>query len=297
MFKFILLATLLLSVISSAALAESEATYNGLTGELDIPKVRILGDPSDTVYSVDMVNSVNGFIITELNSYTSEAPTLTGLSIIGETQVNEFSTLQLQAIAIWSDGTWSDVSSSATWSDNSGALTVDDGIVSTGTVTLNQSANIYASYNSGNTTLDDTKTVAVTDIPTQTLFLEVIALVPDIYGKPLGQFPYDGFDFILGHQIYGISSSMFLQVKTYSELVSAINENISTIPSLANIVTASIGNPFTVYEPSGTLLTGQTIVLSVNSANYFDFFGWTASYNYDSSFHYANSYRGVDPGL
>jgi hypothetical protein len=97
---------------------------------------------------------------------TNSTKTLTGLMITGPANVNENSTANYTAAAIWSDGSTSTVTSSASWSENSPYTTIGSlGVLTTGSVSANTLVTISASYTSGGITMTDTHNVTVVDGP------------------------------------------------------------------------------------------------------------------------------------
>ena len=96
-------------------------------------------------------------------SVTIVNTTLTGLSISGPASVNEKSTATYTATASWSDGSTTTVA--PTWSENSAYASISSGgVLTTASVTRNQTVKITASYTSGGVKKSATKSVTILNL-------------------------------------------------------------------------------------------------------------------------------------
>ncbi|MCL6584441.1 MAG: DUF1566 domain-containing protein, partial [bacterium] len=95
-----------------------------------------------------------------------EVPSLTGVSVSGPDKVNENSTANYTAKALFSDGTTQDVTSTAQWSVSpSTYAAVAAGKLTTREVPSSQIITITASYSEGGVSKQATKSVTIVDVP------------------------------------------------------------------------------------------------------------------------------------
>lgn len=97
------------------------------------------------------------------------APTLSSITIVGASSVNEGATSTYTATANWSDGSTS-AATGTTWSVTSGPATIgaSTGVLTGGSVTTNTSAVIGASYTSGGVTRTASATVTINNVAAST---------------------------------------------------------------------------------------------------------------------------------
>jgi hypothetical protein len=275
MFKIKALVILLVTLFATQVFADSTASYNSQTGALHIPKVKVEGDYSGTSYRVDMIdNDGLNFSISGVAGYTDSSRALTGLKIDGGSLMIEGESLQLSALALWSDGTWSDVTSMAAWSESSSVVnSVTKGLVRAGSVSSDRSAGISASYSNGGQLESDSHAVEITQTFVSSAHFEIIDLDEPLYSPtPLRNNIYSGIYFTLSgnpyDNFYVIASEDFLYAETYEEMVAAIekeivsqiNNQVDGFEELQDIF-VYLGEEFSVYNHSGELLTGRTVVL------------------------------------
>ncbi|HAA04438.1 MAG TPA: hypothetical protein DCE18_13925, partial [Syntrophobacteraceae bacterium] len=106
--------------------------------------------------TVTVVNSTSG---------GSGTVTLSSVSVTGAASVNEGTTANYIATAVFSNGTTQNVTTSASWTDNSSAATIGGGgVLTTGQVTGNQSVTVTASYTSGGVSRTGSKAVTIVDL-------------------------------------------------------------------------------------------------------------------------------------
>jgi chitodextrinase len=92
-------------------------------------------------------------------------PTLNSVTISGSTQVNESSGEQYTLTANYSDGSSTNVTSSASWSENSGYASISpSGYLTTSSVASDQSCSIMASYEGQS----DVHNITIKNVPTHT---------------------------------------------------------------------------------------------------------------------------------
>ena len=97
---------------------------------------------------------------------------LTSIAISGPSTVNESAGAQYTCTARYSDGSTSNVSSSASWSENSGAASINSsGYLSATAVTSDQSCRITASFNGKS----DTRDITIKNIPASKVTTPVIS--------------------------------------------------------------------------------------------------------------------------
>jgi hypothetical protein len=158
---------------------------------------------------------------------TNSIKTLTGLKVTGPANVNENSTANYTAAAIWSDGSTSTVTSSASWSVNSPYTTISSsGVLTTEWVSANTSVTISASYTSGGITMTDTHNVTVVDGPPTLTGLTITGPA----------------------NVNGNSTANYTATATWS------NGSTSTVTSSASW---SENSPYTTISSSGVLTTGS----------------------------------------
>ncbi|MBU1013125.1 MAG: T9SS type A sorting domain-containing protein [Bacteroidetes bacterium] len=126
---------------------------------------------SSGVLTTSSVNSDQSCTITASYSGKSDthnitiknlAPTLSSITIIGSTSVNENSSASYTCTANYSDGSTQNVTNSTTWSENSSYATINSsGDLTTSSVTSDQSCTISASYGGKS----DTHNITIKNIP------------------------------------------------------------------------------------------------------------------------------------
>ena len=90
-------------------------------------------------------------------SFSASSPTLSSIDVTGPTSVNENSGAQYTCTAYWSDGSTSNVTSSATWSENSPYASIgSSGYLTTIEVSSDKSCRVTASYSGKTDYLDIT---------------------------------------------------------------------------------------------------------------------------------------------
>lgn len=265
MFKIKVLFILLTILFASQAFAASEAIYNAQTGALHIPKVIIEGDASGASYTVEMIDQ-GGYLFDLTSATNAPTPTLTHLAISGGTQVYENMTMQLSALAVWSDGTWTDVTSETTWTENSSALSsVNGGVVLASDVPSDRTAQINASYSYDNWDHNANQEVKVLErhageiIEMKSLDLDTGIPCQSIVGVAFGMYNDSYLEIVI---------ESFQEATTFSERVSAINGYMaSQYPEIP--IVAALGDNYDLINPD-TLepVTGTAIYLS----NYSEFF-------------------------
>jgi hypothetical protein len=150
------------NVTSSASWSEN-SSYASISNSGYLSTSSVSSNQSVTItasYSSGGVTRSDTHSVTIVN----QAATLTSLSVSGPTSVNENSGAQYTATAYWSDGSNTNVASSASWSENSSYASISNsGYLSTSSVSSNQSVTITASYSSGGVTRSDTHSVTIVD--------------------------------------------------------------------------------------------------------------------------------------
>ncbi len=115
-----------------------------------------------TAYDSD--NNESGFS-NEVSYQPPAAPTLSSLSISGDSSVNENSSASYTATAAFSDGSTQIVSGSAAWSDNSSYASINNsGVLTTMEVPADTAVTIQASYTIDGITETATIEVDVADV-------------------------------------------------------------------------------------------------------------------------------------
>ncbi len=115
----------------------------------------------------------------EVSYQPSTAPTLSSLSISGDSSVNEDSSASYTATATFSDGSKQTVSNSATWSDDSSYASINNsGVLSALEVSEDTSVTIQASYILDGITKTATQVVNIVDV-TVPITLSSLSIIGD----------------------------------------------------------------------------------------------------------------------
>ncbi len=100
-----------------------------------------------------------------VSAFADDDASLSGITITGPSSVNESSSANYTATALFSDGSTRTVTTRASWSDNSSYASISDGALKTRVVNSNQSITITARYTSNGVTRRDTIAVTIMDVP------------------------------------------------------------------------------------------------------------------------------------
>ncbi len=125
--------------------------------------------PADTAVTIQASYSIDGITKTATKEVDVAdvyvPPTLSSLSISGDSSVNENSSASYTATAAFSDGSTQIVSGSAAWSDNSSYASINNsGVLTTMEVPADTAVTIQASYSIDGITKTATKEVDVADV-------------------------------------------------------------------------------------------------------------------------------------
>lgn len=256
----------ILLLLSSHLFAANEAIYYPDTGLLQLPLVKVNGGSPNTSYRVNLSDTGNfNFQISELEEYKdNRAFELTGLQIQGGSTVSENGSLQLSAVALWSNGTWTDVTPQVTWSENSPYIQdIENGLVRTASISNDTSATVTATYEYNGILASDNKSLTITANFTSRLVLELANLdYPQWYFYPLEHMPFDGISFELDGILYDLYID-FSYIYTYGDLVYAIEEALY-YNGLTEINVYESGS-FEIYNDYGYLISGPVIKLEVQN--------------------------------
>jgi len=98
------------------------------------------------------------------------APTLSSITIIGPSSINENLSASYTCTANYSEGSSVDVTASTTWSENSIYASITSaGLLTVSSVPSDQAITVSASYSQGGVTKTDTHAVTIINIPVMTL--------------------------------------------------------------------------------------------------------------------------------
>lgn len=242
-------------------------TYDAQTGRLTIPEVRVEGDTSGTVFQATLLNGTNGFIIENLTSFIDNTSDADNFRILSPTSSVIDSAIELQAIILSSDGTWSDVTDVAEWSVDSDAVTLEGNTVyPTSYFTNGEEVTISATYYSGDGPLT-TEISKIVELPRRQDFIIEMGNLTSIQN---GGSPLLGFESIqiVIENYYSSSTSCDVEVGTlnnYEELVLKLQDTLMGCLNLGNKGSVNVeilyNNPFH-DTPVTSSLTGQEVPIT-----------------------------------
>jgi PKD domain/K319L-like, PKD domain len=129
------------------------------------PKTDPFGKSLKLKLTVKDFGGLQGTADSSIYVIQNELPTLNSVTISGSTQVNESSGEQYTLTANYSDGSSTNVTSSASWSENSGYSSIStSGYLTTSSVASDQSCSIMVSYEGQS----DVHNITIKNVPTHT---------------------------------------------------------------------------------------------------------------------------------
>lgn len=123
---------------------------------------KVIVDSWDEVY--EGIEDYGAFIKTGSNDFMAfDVRTLSGLTIVGPSIINESSTAAYSAVASWSDGTATTIT--PLWSEDSPyAIVSNEGMLTSTAISGNKFANLTARYGYGGVTKTATQPVTIVDV-------------------------------------------------------------------------------------------------------------------------------------
>jgi chitinase len=145
-----------------------------------------------TAYGAEGNESAYSNEVSYQPSVTPVTPTLSSLSISGNSSLVENSNASYTATATFSDGSTQTVSNSATGSDNSSSADINNsGVLSASEVSADTSVTVQASYTTGGVTRTATKVITIVDVPPSNLAPDTPVIVTPEMGQTEVEIPLD----------------------------------------------------------------------------------------------------------